>query len=238
MFDNLIETKKKKERTLGGTIVSIVLHTLIIGGAVYGTLEAGQQALEKPKAEKVDFVEMEKREEPKQEPEKAPPPPEVTVAPPPPKGFQVLTAPVSIPDVIPDIDLSQKVTDEADFTGKGVAGGSGRGVEGGTGPANNEGAYFEFQVEKTVLGDPNNPAPNYPSMLQSAGVEGRVLAQFVVDVNGKADMSTFKVLESSHDLFTQSVRQALPRMRFFPAEIGGKKVRQVVQQPFVFGLSK
>ena len=38
-------------------------------------------------------------------------------APPPPKGFQVLTAPVSIPDVIPDIDLSQKVTDEADFSG-------------------------------------------------------------------------------------------------------------------------
>jgi protein TonB len=75
-------------------------------------------------------------------------------------------------------------------------------------------------------------------MLQSAGIEGRVLAQFVVDVSGKADMGTFKVLESSHDLFTQSVRSALPRMRFFPAEIGGKKVRQVVQQPFVFALNK
>jgi protein TonB len=75
-------------------------------------------------------------------------------------------------------------------------------------------------------------------MLQSAGVEGKVLAQFVVDVDGKADMSTFKVLESSHELFTQAVRQVLPRMRFFPAEIGGKKVRQVVQQPFVFGLNK
>jgi periplasmic protein TonB len=237
MFDNLLETKAKKEKTLGGTIVSIVLHVALITGAVYGTLQAGQRALEKPKAEKVDFVDM-KKDEPKPEPEKAPPPPEVTVAPPPPKGFQVLSAPISIPDVIPDIDLSKKVTDEADFTGKGVAGGVGRGVEGGTGPTNNENAYFEFQVEKTVLSAPGNPQPQYPSMLQSAGVEGKVLAQFVVDVDGKADMSTFKVLESSHELFTQSVRQVLPRMRFFPAEIGGKKVRQVVQQPFVFGLNK
>ena len=94
--------------------------------------------------------------------------------------------------------------------------------------------YFEFQVEKTVLAQPGNPQPTYPSMLHSAGVEGHVLAQFVVNVDGSVDMSTFKVLESSHDLFTQSVRSTLPRMRFFPAEIGGTKVRQVVQYPFVF----
>ena len=236
MFDNLLETKKKKERTVGGTIISVVVHAVAIGAAVYGTLNAREAILEKPKAEKVDFVEV-KKEEPKQEPEKAPPP-EVTVAPPPPKGFTVLTAPVNIPDVIPDIDLSKKVTDEADFTGKGVAGGVGHGVVGGTGSANNEGAYFEFQVEKTVLGAPGNPVPTYPSMLQSAGVEGRVLAQFVVDTSGRADMSTFKVLETSHELFAQAVRQALPRYRFFPAEIGGKKVRQVVQQPFTFAIGK
>jgi len=65
-----------------------------------------------------------------------------------------------------------------------------------------------------------------------------VLAQFVVDTSGKADMGTFKVLETSHELFSQAVRQALPRMRFFPAEIGGKKVRQVVQQPFTFAIGK
>ena len=237
MFDNLIETKKKKQRSTGGTVISVVLHTVLIAAAVYATAHATEAVIAKPKAEKLDFVEV-KKEEPKQEPEKAPPPPEVTVAPPPPKGFQVLAAPVNIPDVIPDIDLSKHVTDVADFSGKGVAGGSGRGIEGGTGPTNNEGAYFEFQVEKTVLGAPGNPQPTYPSMLQSAGVEGRVLAQFVVDTSGKADMSTFKVLETSHDLFSQAVRQALPRMRFFPAEIGGKKVRQVVQQPFTFAIGK
>ena len=30
----------------------------------------------------------------------------------------------------------------------------------------------------------------------------------------------------------------LPNMRFYPAEVGGKKVKQLVQQPFTFSLSK
>ena len=43
---------------------------------------------------------------------------------------------IKIPDVLPDIDLSKKVTDEADFSGKGVAGGTSKGVVGrsGSGP--------------------------------------------------------------------------------------------------------
>ena len=34
MFDNLLETKKKKERTVGGTIISVVIHAVAIGAAV------------------------------------------------------------------------------------------------------------------------------------------------------------------------------------------------------------
>ena len=105
-------------------------------------------------------------------------------------------------------------------------------------PANNEGAYFEFQVEKTVLPSPNNPTPAYPTMLRSAGVEGRVLAQFIVDTSGRAEMATFKILETSHELFAQAVREALPDYRFFPAEIAGRRVRQVVQRPFTFAIPK
>ena len=107
-------------------------------------------------------------------------------APPPPKGFQVLTAPIKVPDVLPDIDLSKKVTDEADFSGKGVAGGVAKGVVGGTAPVNTDQPYFEFQVEKQVAADPGHRQPRYPDMLRSANVEGEVLAQFVVDTTGRA----------------------------------------------------
>jgi periplasmic protein TonB len=158
---------------------------------------------------------------------------------PPPKGFQVLTAPIKIPDVLPNIDLSKKVTNEEDFTGKGVAGGIAKGVVGGTPQKIDDNqTYFEFQVEKQVAVTPNNPAPRYPDMLRSANVEGEVLAQFVVDTSGRADMSTFKVLKTTHDLFTNAVKSSLPNMKFYPAEVGGKKVKQLVQMPFMFNLSK
>src|SRR3546814_20030125 len=62
-------------------------------------------------------------------------------APPPPQGFQVLTAPVKIPDMIPEIDLTKKLTNEADFSGKGVAGGIAAGVVGGTAPVNQNQTY-------------------------------------------------------------------------------------------------
>ena len=238
MFNNLIESKPKKQRTTGGLIISGVLHAVLITAAVFGTLQAKEQ-LDKPKAEKVEFVEMQKKDEPPPPKEQPPPPPaDVVAAPPPPKGFQVLTAPIKVPDVLPDIDLSKKVTDEADFSGKGVAGGRATGVVGGTAPVNTDQPYFEFQVEKQVTTAPGSPQPRYPDMLKSANVEGEVLAQFVVDTTGRADMSTFKVLKSSHELFTQSVRNVLPNMRFYAAEIGGRKVKQMVQQPFTFALTK
>ena len=238
MFNNLIESQAKKQKRAGGTLASIVLHTVAIVGAVYLTANA-TITNEKPKEEKVEFVEMKKDEPPPpKEEEPPPPPPDVTVAPPPPQGFQVLTAPVEIPDVIPDIDLSKKVTDEADFSGKGVAGGIAKGVKGGTGPVNTDQPYFEFQVEKPVVGAPGSAQPRYPEILKSASVEGEVMAQFVVDTSGRAEPGSFKVLKSSHELFTAAVREALPRMRFLPAEVGGRKVKQLVQQPFQFALSK
>jgi periplasmic protein TonB len=233
MFENLIETKPKKPKTLKQFVVSVLVHVVLIGGAVYGTLQA-KEAIEKPRAEKVEFVDMKKDEPPP--PEKPPePPPEIVTAPPPPKGFLVLTAPIKIPDVLPDIDLSKKVTDEADFSGKGVAGGRASGV--GNTPVADQ-TYFEFQVEKQVAAAPGNAPPRYPDMLRSANVEGEVLAQFVVDTTGRVEQGSLKILKSSHDLFTNSVKQHLSAARYYPAEIGGRKVKQLVQQPFNFGLTR
>jgi len=98
--------------------------------------------------------------------------------------------------------------------------------------------YFEFQVEKPVQLELALGAPVYPAELKAAKIEGEVLAQFVVDQSGTADVSTFKVLRATNAAFTQAVREALPKMRFTPAEIGGHTVKQLVQQPFTFAMSK
>ena len=99
-------------------------------------------------------------------------------------------------------------------------------------------AYFEFQVERTALPLPGMRGVDYPPELRAQHVEGTVLAQFVVETSGRPDMRTFKVLRSSNDLFTRAVYDAVKQMRFQPAEIEGRAVRQVVQQPFVFSLEK
>ena len=96
--------------------------------------------------------------------------------------------------------------------------------------------YFEFQVEKQARELPGSPSPEYPAMLRSAKVEGEVLAQFVVDTLGRVEPGTFKVLKTTHELFTQAVRDVLPSLQFSPAEVGGRKVRQLVQIPFPFVL--
>ena len=71
-----------------------------------------------------------------------------------------------------------------------------------------------------------------------AVAEGTVMAQFIVDSTGRVEPGSFKVLKSDHDLFTAAVKSALPNMRFLPAEVGGRHVKQLVQQPFQFALTK
>src|SRR5918912_1091500 len=146
MFETLVESKPKRQKSVAQSVVSIILHAVIIALVVVVTARAGQQTKKENRQEEIKFVEQQKSEPPPP-PEPTPPPPDIVAAPPPPKGFQVLTAPIDIPDKIPEVDLSKAVTDEADFSGKGVAGGTSKGVEGGTPRQNDDQPYFEFQVE-------------------------------------------------------------------------------------------
>ncbi|MDQ6830482.1 MAG: energy transducer TonB [Gemmatimonadota bacterium] len=49
--------------------------------------------------------------------------------------------------------------------------------------------YFEFEVEKPALAKEGNPSPRYPAALRARNIEGQVLAQFLVDTLGRADMA-------------------------------------------------
>jgi protein TonB len=95
----------------------------------------------------------------------------------------------------------------------------------------------EALVDKPALPLPNNPTPGYPEMLRAAGVTGAVVARFVIDSAGRAEVRTLQVVRSDHELFTAAVRTVLPRMRFIPAEVNGRRVRVLVEQAFVFRLT-
>jgi TonB family protein len=99
-------------------------------------------------------------------------------------------------------------------------------------------AYMDFQIEKPASASPSNVSPKYPAGLRAANVEGQVIAQFVVDTTGRPELRTFEIKSSDHQEFTAAVREALPRMRFSPAQVGGRPVRQLVRMPFVFSIVK
>jgi len=102
--------------------------------------------------------------------------------------------------------------------------------------AGSDQTYLDFQVEEVVR-IKDAVAPQYPGQLRAAGVDGQVLVQFVVDERGRAQMGTFKVLKSSANAFSESVKRAISETTFHPAEIQGRKVKQLVQQPFKFAVS-
>ena len=93
--------------------------------------------------------------------------------------------------------------------------------------------YFDFQVDRAVKIRVNR-APAYPENLRSAHIEGQVLVQFVVDERGTAEMNTFKVVKTTSPEFAEAVRRAISNTSYSPAEIRGRAVKQLVQQPFIF----
>lgn len=94
-----------------------------------------------------------------------------------------------------------------------------------------------IEVDSVAARLPESAAPRYPAELLEQRVEGQAIVQFVVDTTGRADPMSFVVVVSSHPGFSQSVRDALPGMRFMPARIGTVKVRQLVELPFTFTIA-
>ncbi len=234
MFNTLLESRAVHARRTVGSILSLVIHATLITGAVIITAHATVASTTGEPVTEIHFA-------PNTPPPVAPPvkADHVLTASPRPKGFQQLIAPIEIPNVLPTIDLAAAPTNSDDFSGRGRPGGTFTGIDAGPSasvPAS--GIYNALQVEKAVGPVPGFTGPTYPQMLRSAGIEGTVLAQFVVDTFGRVDVATFVALRSDHDQFTVAVRASLTRMRFLPAEYGGHKVAQRVQQPFQFTVTR
>jgi len=232
VFENLLESKARKQRTFAQTLTSVALHGLIIFAAVKATQGVAESVKDKPVDTTMVFL------KPPTEAPPPPPPEQVVVANPPPKGFQTVVAPTDIPKDIPPIDLKQKAFDPKDFTGKGIEGGVGTGVVGGTGPVDVKAEVFT----EAELDDPvqviTMPQPRYPPVLQSAGIAGSVDMQWIVDTTGHAEANSFKILKSTHQAFEEPAREAVMKAVFKPAKFRGRTVRQLVQQRISFKIGQ
>lgn len=95
-------------------------------------------------------------------------------------------------------------------------------------------AFSEIEVDSAAAMDPSAGGPEYPKALIDQGIEGTVLIRFVVDSTGRVASETIQIVRSDHPGFVVAVREALPRMKYRPALLGGRPVNQLVEQPFAF----
>jgi TonB family protein len=97
--------------------------------------------------------------------------------------------------------------------------------------------YSMLTVDEMAVRMEGSAAPAYPPELMKANIEGTVMLRYVIDSTGRADPGSVLVLASSHPLFLQAVRDALPGMRFSAALVDGRPVRELVEQSFSFRIA-
>jgi protein TonB len=232
MMGTLLESRAKRQRRGGGMALSVAVHMAIIAATVAGTVETTSASAKTPPPTIVYL----KTDPPKAEVRT----PETTkrylgdIAP----DIKIIRVdpPAIIPTNIPPIDLSSAVsTNDMIVVGGGergkapsLAAAVGGGVAGDKDGGND---WKGNDIFTHVLAQGK---PRYPESLRSAGVDGRVLVQFVVDTTGRIDMASVKFLSSTHDMFSRAVRDALGAFRFRPAEAHGKKTPALAEMPFEF----
>lgn len=232
MLRTLLESQAVPNRRAGGTVISVAVHTGVIALAIAATARATiapPNLGEKPVVIAVTPP-----------PRKTDPPPIHTDATSSggavgPVIENVLVPPVKVPDHLPIVDLTHPPTGD-DFCAACARAALAIGVQGATGLTSPTGLYTAVTVEKAAAPQPGNPSPVYPPALRAAQLEGAVVARFVVDTTGLAEPATITFTETTRAQFAEAVRQALLRSRYLPATIGGRKVRQLVEQRFAFTL--
>jgi periplasmic protein TonB len=219
----LLETKKRtnQKARFGVGVTSLVLHVVLIAGAVYATVAARPADT----SVKVDTTVVLLSQE-----QKAPEQPKVQLVEPL-KGFQTVVVPTVIPATVPPIDLQEKF-DPKDYTGIGVEGGRADGI---TPPA--DAVYAEAVVEErpALL---SAPPPPYPDILKQAGIQGRVLLSAIVDTTGRVEPNSIQIVKSPNPAFDLPARSWVLQALFRPARLHGQAVRVHVTLPIDYSIKR
>lgn len=233
MLGVLPESKRTPTRAGGGTAVSIAVHVGLIAAAVAASASARPLPAPGPEQVEVYYLPPDGTREPGPVQRDAAPRLTTPIDP-----LPRLRAPIDV-----ELGISLPASNDVPLSpiafGGGVPGDAGAPTPGPAGGGGGQGdLHFEWTVDRAARALAGNPAPEYPRMLRDASVEGTVLAQFVIDTTGRADMRTFRAISSPHPLFDGAVRAAVARMRFAPARVGDAPVRVLVQQSFAFRLAR
>lgn len=234
MLTNLFESRARPQRRRAGAALSLITHATILASAVGATQATPLVTPADTARDRIIWV-------PRPDANPAPVVHPATAEPILPqreftREMSKIAIPVITPPTLPPIDAP--VVDAelwARERARAVVAAAGASI--GTATSSGAGVYAVGTVDKaarltTVV------RPRYPEVLRNAGVSGRVVIHVVVDTLGRAEMNTLQVMESTHDAFSATVREAVGRMRFTPAEANGQRVRMLVEMPFDFQIER
>src|SRR5450759_1112140 len=197
MLETLLESKSKRDRSARGAIVSVMAHTALIATALYATAQARVQPMGSPETVRAVYFPQARN-------------PVSTVRPTtarqrPLANSRSLTFVDPHVDInVSRVDIGDAVSRPGDFSpGPITATESTSGGERGARPA--DAPFRADQVERQVGLVPGIAAPRYPETLRSLGVEGQVIAEFVVDDEGHAEERSVRFVRSDNQLFEDAV---------------------------------
>jgi protein TonB len=212
---------------------SLTLHTLVAGGAILAATVAAPAA---GPAIDTTMVFLTAPEPDRRAPEPEPAGPQQVLVADALRGFQTIVAITDIPVGIPPIDLAERF-DPRDYSGRGVEGGVADGIVAPAGVATDAVVYSARVVEEI----PERlfaPTPAYPPLLQQAGIEGKVVLEFVVDSVGRVESRSVRVVSSDNPGFDPSSVTVARKMMFRPGRVNGRAVRVLVRMDFNFVLTR
>lgn len=220
MLRLLLESNTRGFQFRQGAFVSLVAHSLLISASVLATRDGPDITIEEAQEKVIFLVPMNRSN--------SPPPREESVQ-------FVREGEKAGTSGFEDKIVDKAATREAQVVGSGKEEGKPEEVAEPV-PPNTvyDTVATAVDVDSAVTRYSDSAAPMYPPKLLDLKVEGGAYVQFVVDTLGLADTLSFRVISATHPEFAQSVRDALPGMRFHPAILRSKKVPQLVEQPFMF----
>lgn len=235
----LLESRRRRSRaTPAAGIVSIGIHGGLAMLAVIATAQRPAGSRDLTSETRIHYAAP------------APPPPRPVPRPVPdpsrsqgqpvvilPHVSRQLTVSPQIPDLLPPPGASLFDPSVVRELGEGLTAGPATSSDPGLASPPSAGAYSQDQVENPAAFLADQPGPRYPAALLHERATGRVRARFVVGVTGRAEGAP-EIVFATRPEFASSVRTFLARARYRPALIGGKAVPQLVEQEFVFELTR
>ncbi len=204
----------------GPGAASFTIHAALIACAVYGSLHT--KVVQSVGRLIIDVAVVQAD---------APRPPAAPTFTTPPISIGTLAIPTTVVPFIPP--PSQAPFDASSFSGVGVEAIAPLGRDTARRIVSAAAVYAAEVLEERperISGEP----PQYPELLRNAGIGGRVRLEFVLDTAGAVERGSARVLESTHELFSQAALAVVPGWRFRPGRIDGRAVKVRVRIPVDF----